>query len=536
MSGGSAVTTARWFGPAERPLLGWLSAPVGAPAGSGILMAGPIGYEWWSSHRTLRTVAERLAGAGHLVLRFDYDGTGDSAGSDRDPDRVAAWRRSLALAAAELRTLGCRDLTVLGTRLGGLLAILDGAELGADRLVCWEPPRSGKRFARALRMLSQEFPGDDPSITVSGMVFTAAALEELAGLQVDGLAAPPAARIGLVGAGLEPLAKRLEGLGAAVTVADPPGAAEALEVPAEDAVVPARVVEALVEAVGPPTASSAPAGLESGPDAAAFAWEGGTVRERVVRIGRRRLVGVLTTPADEPGRAAVVWLNSGSEPHVGPGRAWVEYARALAGRGQASLRLDFSGWGESPDLGHAPGRPYDSHGVEEALEAVAALEAMGYGQVVLAGLCAGAWIALRAILERPTAGVLALNPQLYWRPGDPVEALMSETRQRRTAERAREERGGRLGVWSALDRLGHRPWAGRWLDLIAATGVPVLLCFAAGDDGLEYLENRLARRLAAVTAAGTVEVAEIPDIDHSMHRAWLRDRVVATAGDFLDRL
>ena len=38
----------------------------------------PVGYEYWSSHRSLRTLAERLAQNGCLALRFDFDGTGDS--------------------------------------------------------------------------------------------------------------------------------------------------------------------------------------------------------------------------------------------------------------------------------------------------------------------------------------------------------------------------------------------------------------------------------------------------------------------------
>ncbi len=526
------VTVPRWFGPAERPLLGWLTVAA-EPTASGVVMLPPVGYEWWSSHRTLRTVAERLAAAGHTVLRFDYDGSGDSAGGDRDPERIAAWRRSTAAAVAELRDLGAGRLTLLGTRLGGLLALLDGAPLGADAVVAWAPPRSGRRLARELRMLSQEVPGEQGAIAVSGVTFTAAAMAELSALELD-LAVAPAPRVGLIGPGLERLGGELGGLGAEVTVADPPGAASALEVPAEDAVVAERVVDAIVEAVGPATGGRLPMPAESA--AATFGWLEGEVTEKVVRVGEHRLVGVLTEPVDGPGRTVVVWLNSGSEPHVGSGRVWVEYARGLALRGHASLRLDFSGWGESPDRGHAPGRPYDAHGIGEAVEAARWLEEAGYSRVVLAGLCAGAWIALRAVLERPLAGVFALNPQLYWQPGDPVEALMSETRARRTPEREREERGRRLGTWTLLDRLGHRPWAGRWLDAMAATRVPVLLCFAAGDDGLEYLENRLSRRLAAVLAQGTVQVVEIPDIDHSMHRAWLRDRITSTAALFLDGL
>jgi dienelactone hydrolase len=530
--GRALETLPRWLGPAERPLLGWLTV-AGDPTTSGVLMLPPIGYEWWSSHRTLRTVAERLADAGHTVLRFDYDGSGDSAGSDRDPERVTAWRRSAVAAAADLRALGTKRLTVLGSRFGGLLALLDGAALDADVVVAWAPPRSGKRLARELRMLSQEVPGEEGSVAVSGVTFTAEALAGMSTLEIDPRAAP-APRVGLIGPGLERLGEQLTGLGVEVSVADPAGAASALEVPAEDAVVPEPVVDAIVGAVGPALAKPLPRPEERA--SATFECAGGEITERVVRVGAQGLAGVLTTPSGGPGRTVVVWLNSGSEPHVGSGRAWVEYGRALALRGHASLRLDFSGWGESPDRGHAPGRPYDAHGVDEAVETVAWLEEIGYERVVLSGLCAGAWIALRAVLKRPVAGVFALNPQLYWQPGDPVEALMSETRVRRTAEREREERGRRCGAWTLLDRLGHRPWAGCWLDQIAATEVPVVLCFAAGDDGLEYLENRLRRRLAAVKAAGKVQVVEIPDIDHSMHRAWLRERVVSTVGVFLDGL
>jgi hypothetical protein len=54
----------------------------------------------------------------------------------------------------------------------------------------------------------------------------------------------------------------------------------------------------------------------------------------------------------------------------------------------------------------------------------------------------------------------------------------------------------------------------------------VALIFAEGDDGLEYLRNRVGRRLARAVAAGAVRLVEVPGIDHSMHRVWLRGRVV----------
>lgn len=530
----TAVTTVpRWFGPRDRPLMGWFTTAVGGPTTSGVLILPPIGYEWWCSHRTVRTVAERLAASGHGVLRLDYDGCADSAGSGREDGRVAAWRASVRAGVAELTALGCRRLTIVGVRFGALLALLEGAAADAAAVVAWEAPASGRRLARELRMISQPVPDSEGAISVSGVVFDEATLADLGTLDLTALRHPPAARVALVGPEDRRLAAHLESLGVNLEQAHPEGAELALGVPAEDAVVPADVVAALVAAVGPADQVRLPS-WEDRPTAT-FEWEGEAVTERVIHLGPERLVGVLTEPPDTDPDALVVWLNSGSEAHVGPGRAWVEYGRALATRGHRSLRLDFSGWGESPDLGHAPGRPYDAHGVDEAVGVVSELHARGYRRIVLAGLCAGAWVALRAVSTGGPDAVIALNPQLYWQPGDPVEALMKDTRKRRVKEREREERGGRFGLWTLLDRLGHRPWAGRWLDEIAASDAPVLLCFAQDDDGIEYLRNRLRRRLDRITRASAVEVVEIPEIDHSMHRSWLRRRIVDAVVEFLER-
>ncbi len=532
-----ARTTGRWIGPPERPLLGWLTLPESGPGASGVLILPPVGYQYWSAHRTLRVIAERLAAAGHAVLRLDHDGTGDSAGDQWDPGRVAAWRAGARAGADELRAIGCERLVVAGARLGATLALLDGAELGAEAVVAWAPVASGRRYAKEIRLLSTAVPeAHDPAgggtVVTAGTVFGAETLADLSALAVTKATAAPARALVV---GDAAVAEHLRGLGCNAEHADLAGGELALEAPTEDAVVPEAIVGAIADWVGADDSPRRPA-----PPARAateLTWGGATIAETVVEVGARRLVGVLTEPTGTPaGRATVVFLNSGSEVHVGPGRAWVEYARALAVLGHPCLRVDFRGWGESPDDGHAPGRPYDAHCVEDAIAVVRALRAQGHERVVLAGLCAGAWVALRAVLQEPAAGVLALNPQLYWRPGDPVEALMTETRQRRTDERRRIEQGARCGLWSALDALGHRPWAARWLDDLSRSRVPVLMLFAEGDDGLEYLDSRLGRRWRRAQAGGTIGWLQVPDIDHSMHRVWRRGAIVEAMHEELARL
>ena len=99
----SVVTTGQWIGPADRPLMSWLTAPVGATGSVGVVLVPPLGYEYWTSHRTLRTLAERLAQNGCLALRFDLDGTGDSAGDQWDPSRLEHWTAGVGHAADALR-------------------------------------------------------------------------------------------------------------------------------------------------------------------------------------------------------------------------------------------------------------------------------------------------------------------------------------------------------------------------------------------------------------------------------------------------
>jgi alpha-beta hydrolase superfamily lysophospholipase len=531
---------ARWIGDPRRPAMAWFSLPATGRPVSGIVVVPAIGYQWWSTHRTQRALAERLAAQGHLVVRIDLDGTGDSAGEATDPGRLRAWRLGISAAVAQLRASGCETVSLVGTRLGGTLALLDGARHDADAIALWAPVVSGRRWARELRMLGEAVPdGEGDGVATAGVVFSEATLAELGDLSATDVAAAPAPRILVVDA--QPDGKFVAHLsaleGVVVDARAVAGGERALDVPTEEATVPAAVVDAIAEWLG-----TAPAGSDDedggepadAPPAhgAAIPWRGGVVEEVVHCVGG--LTAIETAPETPPTGATLVFLNTGSEPHVGPGRAWVELARTLALAGHVCVRADWRSWGESPDGDRAPGRPYDPHTVTDTITLVEALRAAGHRDIVLVGLCASAWVALRAVLAvgaEALAGVIAINPQLYWQPGDPVEALLTDTRRRRAEEIAAIDAGAASGRWDAEDAAGERPWAAAWLDALASGGVPITMLFAEGDDGLHFLQTRHAARLAAAQAGGTVVVAELPEIDHALHRAWTRGRVAeAIAG------
>jgi uncharacterized protein len=109
--------------------------------------------EYGSSMWGFRRLSSMLAQAGHHVFRFDYYGTGDSAGT-ADEASLAAWEKDVAIAAQELRDLsGVRHLSLVGKRLGAALAVRACRQgLDAQRLVLWDPVVNGSNYVSELEM------------------------------------------------------------------------------------------------------------------------------------------------------------------------------------------------------------------------------------------------------------------------------------------------------------------------------------------------------------------------------------------------
>lgn len=146
------MTPFRFNGEAHA-LFGLLHAPEAAlPGGTGILVCNPFGQEAVRSHRLFRVMAERLARQGHQVLRFDYHGTGDSAGDDGDGD-LPSWQADILRAHDELiARSGCRRVVWMGARMGATLALLASrqAPRPPDALLIWEPLLDGVAYLAEL--------------------------------------------------------------------------------------------------------------------------------------------------------------------------------------------------------------------------------------------------------------------------------------------------------------------------------------------------------------------------------------------------
>jgi alpha-beta hydrolase superfamily lysophospholipase len=507
--------------PQWSPAAGWLSQPE-TPTDLGVVILPPVSYAYSSSHRYWRSLAEALARDGITALRVDYPGTGDSAGAAPCLSELAPWRSVLHGAVAELTKLGISRVAVVGGQLGGTFALMDGPQVAPTGIVAIAPVMSGRNFVRGMRMISIKAPDEVGGFAIGGYYFSTGLLDEISALS-----------------GTEPA-----GIPQLILPQDA-GIAAFLASAAEDAVVDEQIVTTVADWIRSLAADDSPnhrpgaiTAVEEfvGETATAMLYDDVVVHEQFVTVGPDQLVGVLTTPdqVTEIPDDVYVLVNSGSDPHTGPGRAWVELARYLATRDRATLRLDMRSWGESPDGPTVPGRPGDPHTVDDVVRLVDALNDGGRRRVVLGGLCSGAWTSLQAALDVEMAGLVVLNPQLYWEQGDPIEALMADTRARRMPEILQIKADAALGRWDDEDRRGLRPPAGVWLDDLVRLGRRASMVFAGGDDGLEYLEDRLARRLRAVTDSGVIRVVEMVDVDHAMNRSWQRRIVFDTIAAELD--
>ncbi len=426
----SAVrTTGHWFGDPARPQLGWLTVPAGRPTASAFVIAPPVGYAYLCAHRALRTIAEGLAARGHCVLRVDYDGTGDSAGDQWEPDRLPAWRGTVSAAVDALRTAGMETITLAGVRLGATLALFDASALGADAVIAWAPVVSGRRFTRELQMLGAAVPDEhanEPGTFVSaGNVFSAQTLDAIKGLSLDRLDAAPAPRVLLVGdpGTIDATADALTTLGTEVRCAEIEGGEAALETPAEYGTVPVEIVEAICAYAGEVSAPVHPIRVQSGAGRRRRTGARGTPRPTdLARWSRSRRRCSLSTHTDRrdrdrAGHAAKPGRGDAGDSST-PDRRPTPAPDAAGSSTPATWPVSATAWSgstgaaggiESPGDGRAPGRPYADGLIEDTAAIVDALRALGHERVVLSGLCASAWVALQALDANAAAGAIVLN-------------------------------------------------------------------------------------------------------------------------------
>lgn len=504
---------------------GWSGAPalrvavqLPSSARAGVVLCPPLGQEGVIAYRTLRLLADRLEARGLASVRYDPSGRGD-AGTDDAPD---AQVRSARHAATVLRRSGVDRVAFLGLASAALVAA--AAADDADALVVWDAPASGRAWLRKQRALASITIGGDRVVggaeSLVGIDVTPSEADELAALALLPRTAPTVAFV-------RPGATPPRPFGPVDTV-EAPGTAELLDGTSMHARIPGATVDRVVEWID----GWAPAAAEpTVPPALAEVLDvDERVSERIVRIGPEALFAVETVSAAQDEDAPVVVLHNGAAEHrVGAADYQVGLARALARDGARVVRVDRRGTGESTAV-REDERSYlfAQEWIDDQRAVVAAMRAPSE-QLVVVGMCAGAWLAGRSAEEHPRL-VVEISPNDYRRtaaaPGSYADGLRAvdspSPLRRRVRERYNALVPGRVREWIARrDRaggvVGHvRPLVEHGTDVVVV---------AAPDD--VALFERLGGRRAVRRWGGRLSVVEVADGDHSLFSPVMREAVVA---------
>jgi alpha-beta hydrolase superfamily lysophospholipase len=524
-----------WVG-VSRPVFLWTHLPARSRARAGVVLFPPIGHDYRVTHSTLRVLAERLADDGFAVVRFDYDGTGDSAGSLDDPDRVAHWLESAEAAVNVLKGCGVPWTAAVGIRVGASMASMVAERRGGiDALVLWDPISGGAYLTEQgafNRLTFGRSDAKDGSIVTPGYVFdaeTARDLETVGPAFTSGklaertLCLTRSDRIND-----QHLQRRFAG--STVEWGEAVGQADLMDLQPPDNIVPQETIEVIARwldyAAPAQLAALVPPSLKA--EAVIDVDEdGAAIVETAFVIGEAKLTGISTIPSHLNGAPTIVLLNTADDHRVGPNRMWVTLARRWARLGYRSVRFDLSGLGDSGT------RASQHRGVlrapqhfDDILEMTRHVSPHDPSDVVLIGLCSSGYQAIDSAFHLKPRGVCAINPTFSFSYPEVAETGTMDARRRVARHRSDLVKAfGRTGrLWPVMERHGNILWTWRntlsprrpskWTTELVSSGV--LSLFLVGNYEGRQIQHGAGRAIQRLQRSDRLRIQVENGLDHAL--------------------
>ncbi|OBA30837.1 alpha/beta hydrolase [Gordonia sp. 852002-51296_SCH5728562-b] len=546
------------------PLFTVLTLPSDGSVRGAALICPPLGKEHNHTARGFKRLAEKLAAERIATLRFNYAGTGESSGSQTDPDAVDHWDTSITRCMNYLNDLGFPSPAVVAHRSGALLATNNSRVRTTSRaLALWDPVDRGRVFVRTQQMLYAAISEGPEDVAVEPEHLTQLAglsLHKQAARTLSRLTIDPESVVEVHNSNILALVRDddLDG-SLATAVENAGGTVKPIgdQAPFIDAIDPwftdypaemPGVARWLSARFGTGTTTISPVATTSA--VVGNTTDGRPVQTRLCTTDDGVIIWDTAILGNHESADRVLVSHSiGHDIGSGPTRFYTEMAFDVAARGGRMVRFDRRGVGESGQT--APEdtftglftTPY----VRDGLQILDEVDLSHAKVVAHVGVCAGSWMSAHAAIETasrlPGARSVAVvvNPNRWdLRPARPVPHLSRSTpawhtpawhakvehqRQRVIARCARDliEVSARVRprlARTALSRVRGFQMPDVFIDTIRRRGATVRLVFGPGDhDRFTRLDGyrSLARRRI------NVAVASSQTGDHSGYHTGIRD-------------
>ena len=551
------------------------------------VICNTFGYEGLYAHRAWVALAQDLSASGVAALRLDYPGQGDSVDLPQDAQAVSAWLGSLGDAIAWVRQqFPGVAVSLVGYRLGALLAA-EVAVLtpGLAAVVLLAPVLSGKNYVRELTLATGIAPAGamQSGVLQAGWWLSMASLDALATLDLKHLDGHADFDVLAITDGSSRVVGRLldtllqQQASRQFTLAD--GAdLQSLRADAHAAMVPEgsfATVARWLAARPLPGAKTFDATALSLPPARLIAP--GLV-ELPQRFGpQQRYFGITTQPAAVLSDCTcLLILNTGGNPRSGHNRLSVGLARELARQGIASFRIDLTGTGDTLPVERGRNQAlYGCAPVGDVSAAIDYLEAQGWREIAVFGICSGAYLGLQAAIEEPRIKrLLMVNSQSFLWTGPPFGTEAEDSaaarkgvelghlsRYRRivfTADFWRRLARNEVRVAGVLRKLAAtlalrlasamQTRLPGWLVLapraaqvqrnfqaLARRKLPILLAYSDTDPGLNELQACFGRGGQRLVRQAGVSIEIFAGADHTFTRPDTAGSLIQTVTQFLQQ-
>ncbi len=441
--------TPTYFGCENNRLLGWLhKAPFVKQGDCCVVLCPPLGVEYMSTYRSIRYIADYFALAGIPALRFDYHGTGDSSGYNRNEDRVPFWIESIEQAYQQIKlATGCSKVGMFGLRLGATLATLAAEKLELEFLILWSPLESGRRYIREIKTIQmtgavREDEKQPSILEAGGIVYWPDTEYHISGINLLKII-PKAEKIVIIPRDDMNESFKLHDFyktkNLNVTQISLPGSSDML-LDAYFTKVPHTSISKIVKWVKEHVKSTTTPNLNHPK------YEQTSINQYLVPVDipTNTLANEITLKdkffwfGENEDRFAItsinlnhydhtlpkiIIINSGATHRVGPSRLYVTLARQLCGYGFQVFRIDIPGLGDSyVDDRQLEHDEYIETSSTEIKSIIDKINKNGEKNTfILTGLCSGAYFSFHAALDLQDENIvesILINPLVfYWEKG-----------------------------------------------------------------------------------------------------------------------